>query len=193
MIASILSETIVKIYTYPIFGLIIVIFFAAFLMKFIEKVILPKKIKEKRRSKNVEYYKKYSELHNLKKMNHQDFEYFVADLFSNLGYKTKVVGGYGDGGIDIIAKKHGIDHYIQCKRYRKSIVGVSEVRDFFGAIISKRTEAKGFFVTTNVFSLEAEKFAEDKSIELIDGHKLVKFVEMGKGKKGKIENGIILS
>jgi len=30
-------------------------------------------------------------------------------------------------------------------------------------------QAKGYFITTNKFTLEAERFAEDKPIELIDG------------------------
>ena len=187
---SILQEVFGQIFSSSIIWWVIGIFVLGFILKSIGEIILPKKIKDKRRSNNVKYYKKYSELDNLKKMNHKDFEYFVADLFSNLGYKTKIVGGYSDGGIDVIAKKDGIDHYIQCKRYENSIVGVSKVRDFFGAIISKRTEGKGFFVTTNDFTLEAEKFAEDKPIELINGHKLVKYIEMSKGEKEKIENEI---
>jgi len=187
---SVFAQAFGQILNSPVFGWIIFIFVFATILKFLEEIILPKKIKEKRINRNVQYYKKHSELDNLKKMNHKDFEYFVADLFSNLGYKTRIVGGYSDGGIDVIAKKDGIDYYIQCKKYGNSIVGVSKVRDFYGAIISKRTEGKGFFVTTNDFSLEAEKFAQDKPIELINGHKLIKYIEMSKGKKEKTEDEI---
>jgi len=63
-----------------------------------------------------------------------EFEQYVADLFTKLGYRTNVVGGSYDKGIDVIAEKDGIKHYIQCKKYITSVVGVNEARDFYGAL-----------------------------------------------------------
>ena len=107
-----------------------------------------------------------------------EFEQYVADLFTKLGYRTNVVGGSYDKGIDVIAEKDGIKHYIQCKKYITSVVGVNEVRDFYGALADHLANGKGYFITTNKFTLEAEKFAEDKPIELIDGNKLIKYIRM---------------
>jgi hypothetical protein len=59
-------------------------------------------------------------------------------------------------------------------------VVVGAVRDFYGAMADKGANAKGFFITTNVFTLEAEKFAEGKPLELIDGARLIKYIEMAK-------------
>ncbi len=172
-----------QVFTSKIFVIILFIFLLGFTIKVVEEIILPKKIKNKRKSNIAKYFKKHSELDDLKKMHEKDFEYLVADLFSKMGYKTNVIGGFKDGGIDVVAKKDGLEHYIQCKRYNGS-VGVSKVRDFLGAIVSKRAEGKGFFVTTGIFSLDAEKFAQDKPIELIDGQKLINMV---KNKGIKIE------
>jgi restriction system protein len=57
---------------------------------------------------------------------------------------------------------------------------VGAVRDFYGAMADRGANAKGFFITTNVFTLEAEKFAEGKPLELIDGVRLTQYIEMAK-------------
>jgi restriction system protein len=113
----------------------------------------------------------------------QEFEKYIAELFTKLGYKTTVTGGGYDKGIDVIAEKDGLKHYIQCKKYITSTVGVSEIRDFYGAIADHLAQAKGFFITTNNFTLEAERFAEDNPIELIDGHKLIKYIRLSEKSK----------
>jgi len=112
-----------------------------------------------------------------------EFEKYVADLFTKSGYKTTVTGGSYDRGVDVVAEKDGLKHYIQCKKYKTSVVGVGELRDFYGAIADHLTQAKGYFITTNKFTLEAEKFAEDKPIELIDGYKLIKYIRMAEKSK----------
>lgn len=109
-----------------------------------------------------------------------EFEDYIAYLFKSLGYSVEVTGGAYDGGIDVIATKNGIKHYIQCKKFITQQVGVGAVRDFYGAMADKGANAKGFFITTNVFTLEAEKFAEGKPLELIDGARLIKYIEMAK-------------
>jgi restriction system protein len=107
-----------------------------------------------------------------------EFEEYVADLFSRLGFKTEAVGRSHDGGVDVIAEKDGIKHYIQCKKFITQEVGVGAIRDFYGAIANHLAQGKGYFVTTNKFTLEAEKFAEDKPIELIDGQKIIKYIRL---------------
>jgi len=115
----------------------------------------------------------------LRGMNPSEFEEYVAGLFDKLGYKTSAVGGSGDGGIDVIAEKDGVKHYIQCKKFfGKRTVSVGEVRDFYGALADKLAQGKGYFITTNKFTLEAEKFAEDKPIELVDSFKLLEYVKL---------------
>jgi restriction system protein len=114
----------------------------------------------------------------LKGMQPSEFEKYIADLFIRLGYSAKSVGRSHDEGIDVIAEKDGIKSYIQCKKFITSKVPVGAVRDFYGALADHLANGKGYFITTNTFTLEAEKFAEDKPIELVDGPKLMKYVKL---------------
>jgi len=119
----------------------------------------------------------------LRGMNPAEFEDFVAKLFSKLGYETEVTGGPYDEGVDIIAERERIKYYIQCKKYHLKEVGVDELREFYGAIADHLATGKGYFITTNKFTLGAEKFAEDKPIELIDGFKLIKYIRLAEKEK----------
>jgi restriction system protein len=120
-------------------------------------------------------------LRSLRDMTPTQFEMYTATLFQKLGYKTFVSGGRGDGGIDVVAEKEGVQHFIQCKKFITSEVGVGAVRDFYGAMAGKMSGGKGFFITTNKFSLDAERFAEDKPIELVDSFRLIKYIRMAMG------------
>jgi len=122
----------------------------------------------------------------LSELQHWEFENYIGDLFTKLGYKTRVIGGSYDEGIDVIAEKNGIKHYIQCKKYSNR-VGVKEVREFYGALADKLTHDKAFFITTNDFSEEAERFAADKPIELIDSSKLIKYIRLSEKSNQKVE------
>jgi restriction system protein len=112
-------------------------------------------------------------------MDPTEFEVYTADLFRRLGYRTEQVGGSHDGGIDVIAEKSGIKHYIQCKKYfSKHEVGSPEVRNFYGSIADRLGNGEGWFITTNKFTPEAEKFAEDKPIVLINQFKLIDYIRL---------------
>ena len=124
----------------------------------------------------------------LRNMHPTEFEEYIADFFSKLGYKTQTVGGSHDEGIDVIAEKDGIKHYIQCKKFITQTVSVGAVRDFYGAITDHLAKGKGYFITTNKFTLEAEKFAEDKPIELIDGQRLIEYIRLAEKEGGVLKS-----
>lgn len=130
-----------------------------------------------RRSK-IKWFLGKKQVQDLQKLTPTQFEEYIAVLFKSLGYETRVTGGKGDGGVDVQAEKDGHVHYIQCKKFITSKVPVSAVRDFYGAIADRVDGGKGYFITTNVFTLDAEKFAEDKPIELIDKFKLMEYMQM---------------
>lgn len=117
-------------------------------------------------------------LYWLRGMHPSEFEDYVADLFRRMGYKADVVGQSHDGGIDVVVEKNGITSFIQCKKFITSTVSVGAVRDFYGALADKLTKGKGYFITTNKFTLEAEYFADDKPIELVDGFRLVDYIRL---------------
>ena len=114
----------------------------------------------------------------LRGLSPKEFEEYISDLFSRLGFRTDVTGRAYDKGIDVVAEKDGLKHYIQCKKFITQEVGVGAVRDFYGAIADHLAKGKGYFITTNKFTLEAERFAEDKPIELIDSFKLLKYIRL---------------
>jgi len=122
----------------------------------------------------------------LRGMQPNEFEKYIADLYYRLGYKTEAVGRSHDGGIDVIAEKGGVTNYIQCKKFITSKVPVGAVRDFYGALVDHLANGQGYFITTNTFTLEAQQFAKDKPIELVDGFALIKYIHLA---KKNIESG----
>ena len=116
----------------------------------------------------------------LRGMQPSEFEKYIADLYYRLGYKTEAVGRSHDGGIDVIAEKGGVTNYIQCKKFITSKVPVSAVRDFYGALVDHLANGQGYFITTNTFTLEAQQFAKDKPMELVDGFALIKYIHLAK-------------
>src|SRR3989442_12463439 len=120
----------------------------------------------------------------LKGMSPSQFEGETAKMFDALGYKTEVVGGANDGGIDVIAYKDGKKYFIQCKKFMTREVTPHDVRDFLGAITNVNNPAdQGFFVTTGGFTLMAKGAANgNPRIELIDGLKLLEYYKKTFGK-----------
>ncbi len=109
------------------------------------------------------------------------FEKLIVDLVRKMGYgvEHEVLGKTGDGGIDgvIHEDKLGIDIIcLQAKRW-KDAVPVSNVRDFAGAMDSKKAK-KGIFVTTSEFTKDTHDFVRNISsrVILIDGAKLASFM-----------------
>ncbi len=109
------------------------------------------------------------------------FEKLVIDLLTKMGYggsrkdAGKALGKSGDGGIDGIIKedKLGLDTvFIQAKRW-ENVVPVREIRDFAGALLSKKAR-KGIFITTSSFPQSAFEFVNsiEHKIILIDGERL---------------------
>jgi restriction system protein len=134
--------------------------------------VIFKKIKDKRK-----YFSSKNTLESLRSLTPDEFEEYITDLFRRLGFKTEKVGGSHDGGIDVVVKKNNLKSYIQCKKFITREVTVHDVRDFYGAITGAFVKAKSYFITTNKFTLEAEKFCEDKPIELIDGQRLMQYID----------------
>jgi len=118
----------------------------------------------------------------------EEFEDYITELFMKLGYQTKRVGQTNDHGIDVTLEKDGQTSYIQCKKFITTIVPSPAMRDFYGAIMDRRATGKSYFVTTNTFTWEAEKFAEGKPIELVDRFKLVKYIRMTENQKSETKN-----
>jgi restriction system protein len=111
------------------------------------------------------------------------FEQLVLDLMLAMGYGSsraglsRVLGRSGDGGLDgeIVRDELGLQRiYLQAKRYLpESVVPLSDVRDFAGALGAKRAHG-GVLMSTAQFSDAARLFVEQVSLSivLVDGPKL---------------------
>lgn len=113
-------------------------------------------------------------LAKLRNMSPEKFEIFIGQMFARMGYHGEVVGGSSDGGIDIELTKNGRRSVVQCKKFITRNVTPEDVRGFYGAMGDARADG-GFFITTNIFTLAARNWAEDK-MDLIDGTRLVQLV-----------------
>lgn len=54
-------------------------------------------------------------------MSGREFEHFTSDVLQGLGYRTTILGGSGDQGIDVIARGSGKEIAIQCKNYDRPV------------------------------------------------------------------------
>lgn len=106
-----------------------------------------------------------------------EFEKVIAEALRQMGLEVQTTKATGDGGIDIIAVLNqpfvGGRFLIQCKRYAEdAVIGAPTVREFYGAFKADRTAHKAILVTTARFSPQAQQFAQENGVELIDGARL---------------------
>jgi hypothetical protein len=93
------------------------------------------------------------------------------------------VGGSGDGGIDVEARRGAEYVVIQCKRYKTgNKVGSPQVRNFIGSLHVARAN-RGYLVTTSSFTEPAIQDAQkERAVDLVDGDGIVQWwaeCEMG--------------
>lgn len=104
---------------------------------------------------------------NFKSMSNDDFEYFIAALFSEMGYETKVVP-LPDYGVDVIAKKSGRVYAIQCKKFNeRNPVSNKYIQQLLGALDYYKAQ-EAIFVTTSSYTKNAIKQTKNSQIELWD-------------------------
>ncbi|MDP2362482.1 MAG: restriction endonuclease, partial [Ignavibacteria bacterium] len=95
-----------------------------------------------------------------------EFEHFIGELFSQMGYHSRVTKKSNDGGVDIFAKLQtptGIDEVIiQCKHKENpsSTVDIAKVRELFGVFSANRRLTKAILVTNGRFTSGAIDFAD---------------------------------
>lgn len=122
---------------------------------------------------------------NLLSLRPEHFEIFIGHFLRKLGhYEVEVVGRVGDDGVDLKscqrrenAKGPGDERWaVQCKRWTKNRIGVTEVQEFVRTSRTERFNAKhALFITTSDFTQDAYEFAKANSsaIELMSGEELI--------------------
>lgn len=108
----------------------------------------------------------------LAQMSWQAVEELVGEYFRRREFSVTESRRAGpDGGIDLELTKRGEYYLVQCKHWRTPSVDVDTVREFH-RVMAARHAVGGFVVTSGSFSNEAQKFAESREIELINGEQL---------------------
>lgn len=108
-------------------------------------------------------------------MGGQEFENFIAKLFTNMGYETKLTKATGDQGIDIVISKNGNKIGIQAKCYSGN-VGNSAIQEVVAGINYYQLD-KGMVITNSFFTESAQQLAQANSIVLWDRNILKEKIE----------------
>lgn len=116
----------------------------------------------------------------LQRMDAYDFEHFVADLWTRMGWETEVSAEAADKGVDVVATKHTPYEQttlIQAKRYGpNTTVGSPEVQQYASLKDQYSGVDKVAIVTTNEFTGQAEDLADRLNVKPVDGDDLVQLV-----------------
>lgn len=108
------------------------------------------------------------------------FEEVVAAYFRAKGLHCETQTHGADGGIDARIFARGADSpmaLVQCKAWKNKPVGVAPIREMLGVMTHEKV-ARGFFMITGEFSLDALSFAESHRITLVSGEKFLEMIRV---------------
>ncbi|WP_327006861.1 restriction endonuclease [Dactylosporangium sp. NBC_01737] len=112
---------------------------------------------------------------NLLDLTAKEFEHFVHNLFTRMGFDTKIFNATGDGGVDCVAYDptpiRGGKYVIQAKLYNKTVPPTA-VRDLYGTMQHEGAKS-GILITTSGYGPSSYEFANGKPLQLIDGSGLL--------------------
>lgn len=98
-------------------------------------------------------------------MSPREFEFFVSEIFENLGFDVKTTQATRDGGRDIIATKSDPIPYtliVECKHWGENHkVDVSVVRSVYGVQMATQAN-QSVIVTSSKFTRDARQFAKEQ-------------------------------
>jgi restriction system protein len=106
------------------------------------------------------------------------FEAVCEALFAQAGFEARAQSHGPDGGVDVwLYSKHaqGPVSVVQCKHWRSKRVGVKEVREFLGVMVSNQLK-RGTYATTSTFTPDAQAFARSNGVHLLDGAGLLTLI-----------------
>ena len=110
-----------------------------------------------------------------------EFEDFITNLLSTMGFETATTKPSGDKGVDVIGTLNAegvatIDLRVQVKRYRHGSIGIGEILKIRGTLAP---DEQGALITTSSYTKQAQKEAQEtskKPIALIDKDMLLDLV-----------------
>lgn len=104
----------------------------------------------------------------LEDLSWENFELLAGEIFRRKGFEVEISSGLGaDGGKDLTLRQGSELRLVQCKRLSaENKVSVMDMRQFYGLIVAENATC-GIFMTTGLYSRDAQEFAEGKPIKLM--------------------------
>ncbi|MCL2655762.1 MAG: restriction endonuclease [Coriobacteriia bacterium] len=112
--------------------------------------------------------------HRINAMAGVEFEYFLKELFSRLGYSVELTPASNDYGADLLISKEGNRSAVQAKCYSGSVSNTA-VQEAFTAKEYYGTNSASV-VTNSTFTRNATEMAARTGVSLIDGERLAGLV-----------------
>ena len=106
---------------------------------------------------------------NFRTMNGAQFEQFLAEVFSSLGYAVSKIGQAGDQGVDLILHKEAVIA-VQAKCWNNA-VGNTAVQEVFAGMHFHQC-SRGVVVTSSTFTRSAQELASRTGCVLVDGNQI---------------------
>jgi len=128
-------------------------------------------------SRRAAWLRQQRSIEAIRRLSWQDFERLIADLYAHQGHHVDLVGqGGADGGVDVILRRRLNEVVlVQCKHWKSTRVSVTVVREMLG--IAVHHQASGvIIICCSGFTRDAQAFARDKQIQLVDGAALVDMI-----------------
>lgn len=111
-------------------------------------------------------------------MDPYEFERLVAKIWEKQGWETQVTQGSTDKGVDILANKEDAfekrRHLIQVKRHGENTkVSSEEIQRYAGLYTRDEKVDNVFVVTSNQFTEEARKIADNRNVQRVESDELI--------------------
>lgn len=115
-------------------------------------------------------------IHSIRAMSWQAFEAMVGEIYRRqMYYVEEPRGARSNSAVDLLLLKGGHKIIVQCRRWRDALVDVPLVQELYEAMAAEGADGS-IFLSSGGYSQQALAFANGKSIELIDGARLVALV-----------------
>jgi restriction system protein len=113
----------------------------------------------------------------LRKIDWFQFEKLVELIYQRRGFAVTRLGGANpDGGVDLILKSEAEEIVVQCKHWRKQMVGIRDIREFLGTLTDQKI-AKGIFVTLAGYTEDAQQLAHKHGIQIYKETDIINLLE----------------
>jgi HJR/Mrr/RecB family endonuclease len=105
------------------------------------------------------------------------FELLVAETYRREDYIVEISAGLdAESGTDLTLRRDSETFLVQCKHWKTACVAEREVREFYGTMAATGAP-QGIIATLGTFSRDAQTFAAEKGIELLDRAALEQRIE----------------